>query len=104
MHVNPVEPAKRGTPARPYNWRSVRDSNPLSFTDLEDTVGVPDPRVERVVQRPLDRVLAFTGRTIDDVVNGPMVKNQVHGYYKLYRQVQRVSDIRDLERQWNSTA
>jgi hypothetical protein len=61
----------------------------------------PDPLVERLVQRPLDRVLAFTGRTIDDVVNDPMVKNQVLGYYKLYRQIERSAEVRDLERQWN---
>ena len=64
----------------------------------------PDPVVERVVQRPLNRVLAFTGRTIDDVVNDPMIKNQVYGYYKLYRQVERAGEVRDLERQWNPTA
>ena len=64
----------------------------------------PDPMVERIVQRPLNRVLAFIGRTIDDVVNDPIVKNQVYGYYKLHRQVERASEIRDLERQWNPTA
>ena len=64
----------------------------------------PDPIVERVVQRPLNRVLAFTGRTIDEVVNDPMVKNQVYGYYKLYRRIERMSEVRDLERQWNPKA
>ena len=64
----------------------------------------PDPLVERVVQRPLNRVLAFTGRTIDDVVNDPMVKNQVYGYYKLHCQIERAAEVRDLERQWNPTA
>jgi len=64
----------------------------------------PNPLVERVVQRPLNRVLAFTGRTIDDVVNDPIAKNQVYGYYKLYRQVERAGEVRDLERQWNPKA
>jgi hypothetical protein len=64
----------------------------------------PDPLVERVVRRPLKRVLAFTGRSIDDVVNDPMVKNQVYGYYKLHRQIERAAEVRDLERQWNPTA
>ena len=82
----------------------MRNDRPISFTALEAAVGVPDPRVERVVQRPLNRVLAFTGRTIDDVVNDPMVKNQVYGYYKLYRQIERSSEVRDLERQWNPLA
>ena len=64
----------------------------------------PTPLVERVVQRPLNRVLAFTGRTIDDVVNDPVAKNQVYGYYKLYRQVERAGEVRDLEKQWNPSA
>jgi hypothetical protein len=64
----------------------------------------PDPMVERVVQRPLNRVLAFIGRSIDDVVNDPIVKNQVYGYYKLHRQIERTAEVRDLERQWNPTA
>ena len=49
-------------------------------------------------------MLAFIGRTIDDVVNDPIVKNQVYGYYKLYRQIERSSEVRDLERQWNPLA
>ena len=58
--------------------------------------------VEQVLtQRPLHRVLAFTGKSIDDVVNSPIVKNQVIGYYRLYRQVERQSEVRELERQWN---
>jgi hypothetical protein len=58
--------------------------------------------VEHVLtQRPLQRVLAFTGHSIDDLVNSQIVKNKVAGYYRLYRQVERGSDIRELERQWN---
>ena len=58
--------------------------------------------IEQVLtQRPLHRVLAFTGNSIDDVVNSPVVKNQVLGYYRLYRQVERQSELRELERQWN---
>jgi len=64
----------------------------------------PEPLVERVVRRPLNRVLAFLGRSIDDVVNDPIVKNQVYGYYKLHRQVTRAGEVRELERQWNRTA
>ena len=55
-------------------------------------------------ERVLNRVLCFTGHTIDDVVNNPLVKNQVLGYYKLHKFVERGSDITDLERQWNSVA
>lgn len=55
-------------------------------------------------QRPLRRILAFTRRSIDDVVNNPLAKNEVLGYYKLHRQIERFAEMRDLERQWNSVA
>jgi hypothetical protein len=63
----------------------------------------PDgPRVQVViVQRPLDRILSFTGYSIDDVVNNPIAKHALIGYYKLSRQIERRSEIVDLERQWN---
>jgi hypothetical protein len=57
-----------------------------------------------LVQRPLRRVLAFTRRSIDDVVNDPIVKREVLGYYKLQKQIARSIDVRELERQWNSVA
>ena len=67
--------------------------------------GLPEagrPRTEHVVIRgTLQRVLAFTGRSIDDVVNSPVAKNEVLGYYKLNRFVERRGEIVELERQWN---
>lgn len=60
-----------------------------------------DPTEYRVLQRPLQRVLAFTGRSIDDVVNNSIVKREVLGYYKLHKQIHRAAEVRDLERQWN---
>ena len=61
-----------------------------------------DARTEHVmIQRPLQRMLAFTRRSIDDVVNDPIAKREVLGYYKLYRQVQREGEVSELERQWN---
>ena len=39
---------------------------------------------------------------VNDVVNDPIVKNEIYGFYKLHKQVQRTSDIVDLERQWNA--
>lgn len=57
-----------------------------------------------LVQRPLRRILAFTRRSIDDVVNDPITKNEVLGYYKLHKQIERAAETRDLERQWNSVA
>ena len=62
----------------------------------------PEPKVSYVLrQQALNRILSFTGRSIDDVVNDPIVKNQILGYYKLHRFVHRRSEILDLERQWN---
>ena len=64
-----------------------------------------EPKVSYVLrERALRRVLNFTGRTIDDVVNSPIVKNEVLGYYKLHKFINRRTEIRDLERQWNSVA
>jgi hypothetical protein len=54
-----------------------------------------------MVKHPLRRVLAFTGRTIDDVINDPIARNEVIGYYKLQRQVERACEVVDLERWWN---
>jgi len=55
-----------------------------------------------VTQRPLDRILSFTGYSIDNVVDDPIAKHAVLGYFKLSRFVQRRSEILDLERQWNA--
>ena len=64
-----------------------------------------DARTEFVlVQRPLARILAFTRRSIDDVVNDPIAKNEVLGYFKLTKQIQRSVEVRELERQWNAHA
>ena len=82
----------------------MRFERPISFIAPGDGPAGADPLVERAVQRPLSRVLAFMGRTIDDVVNDPIVKSQVYGYYKLHRRIERVGEIRDLERQWNPVA
>jgi len=49
----------------------------------------------------LDRVLSFTRLTIDDVINNPIARNVVRGYWKLSKQVDRSSEISELERQWN---
>ncbi len=53
------------------------------------------------VYKVLHRVLAFTGRTIDDVVNCPIAKREVLGYWKVHRQVERSIEIGELNRQWN---
>lgn len=62
----------------------------------------PD-RIEHVLtQRPLSRILAFTRRTIDDVVNDRLAKNEVLGYFRLSKQIERAGEVRELERQWNA--
>jgi hypothetical protein len=78
---------------------SVFRSLGLSRVYLSETAS---PGVELVLtHRPLDRIFAHTGYTIDDVVDNPIAKNAVLGYYKLHRQVERGCEIVDLERQWN---
>jgi hypothetical protein len=59
-------------------------------------------RMEHVlIQRPLSRVLMLCRRSIDDVVNSPLVKNEVLGYWKVYKQLHRRAEVLQLERQWN---
>jgi hypothetical protein len=58
--------------------------------------------IEQVMlQRPLQRVMAFTGRSIDDIVNDRIAKNEVLGFYKLHKQILRRGEIVELEKQWN---
>jgi hypothetical protein len=71
------------------------------FPKRSRSLEIADPTEYIVVQRPLRRVLAFTGRSIDEVVNNPIVKREVLGYYKLHKQIHRAAEVRDLERQWN---
>ncbi len=79
----------------------MSEFNPLGF-GVRSILQSDADRIEQVLtQRPLHRVLAFTGNTIDDVVNSRIAKNQVIGYYRLYRQIERQGEITDLERQWN---
>ena len=70
----------------------------------EDEGAGPDRTEFLLIQRPLQRILAFTRRSIDDVVNDPIAKREVLGYYKLHKQIARSMHVRDLERQWNSVA
>ena len=57
--------------------------------------------MRHVIVNRLNRVLAFTRLTIDDVVNNPIAKNQVQGYFKLSKMIDRRCEIVDLEKQWN---
>ena len=79
----------------------MSDLNPLGIGALQRTT-TDTARIEHVIiQRPLQRVLAFTRRSIDDVVNDSVARNEVRSYFKLYKWVQRESEISDLEHQWN---
>ena len=78
----------------------------LSIFGLRGSGGLREDggKTEHVmIRRPLERVLAFRNRTIDDVVNDSFVKNEIFGYWKLHKQILRTSEVVDLERQWNST-
>ena len=66
--------------------------------DLNDATTIVHP------ERVLRRLLAFTNRTIDDVVNSPQAKNEILGYYKLHRSIERSSEVTELERQWTGRA
>lgn len=77
--------------AFPFNERAI---------DRLRSAGAPQVLIER--ERALQRVLNFTRRSIDDVVNCPIAKREVLGYYKLHLQVQRSTEITELERQWNA--
>ena len=60
-----------------------------------------DGRTEIVqLQRVLRHILSFTGRTIHDVINDPIARNEVRGYYKLHRWIGREMEVGELERQW----
>ncbi len=60
------------------------------------------PAIEAVITlRPLSRILAFSGRSIHDVINDPIARNEVRGWYRVHRQVLRMSEVGELERQWN---
>ena len=54
-----------------------------------------------VPQRRLARLLAFAGRSIDEVVNCGVAKREVAHYFKTERAVLRRVEVLDLERQWN---
>jgi hypothetical protein len=75
-----------------------------------DPLGLHTPRLQLQprggtehlhTQRTLQRVLAFLGHSIDEVCNDVIVKNKVYGFYKLHKDIERTSEITDLERQWN---
>ena len=76
----------------------------FNFERRRNLPPAPDGRTEILQpQRALRRILSFTGKTIDDVVNDPIAKRLVLGYYKLDNWIDREVEIGELERQWNRT-
>ena len=79
----------------------MSDLGPLGLSQIRLPLRGPDKTELILIQRPLDRILSHIGYSIHDVVNNPVAKNAVLGYYKLSRIVHRRYEIVDLERQWN---
>jgi hypothetical protein len=74
------------------------------YNTIRPAEAIPDEAAaleRRVVEKRLNRVLAFTGLSIDAVVNSRIAKNQVLGHWKLSKMVDRSGEVVDLERQWN---
>ena len=77
-------------------------SDPLHLEPGLPAMPEPEGGVREVVpQRRLARLLAFAGRSIDDVVNCRIAKREVAHYFKTAREVLRRTDRLELERQWN---
>ena len=57
------------------------ESIQLSPTPDRPTAMFSEPQI-------IARILEFTGYTIDDVVNNPVARNAVRGYYGLYRYIE----------------
>ena len=89
--------------AGPVDGRAFQDvltAGCIHMTEMLASDGEGATRLLRVTVRGAadDREARTVARAI---VNSPLVKNQVLGYYRLYRQVERQGEVRELERQWN---
>mgnify|MGYP006207053097 CR=1 FL=1 len=86
-------------------------ARPLSeaFGDIFVVGGYPQSNYNAMqvnFKRNLSQGLRFNANytwshTIDDVVNDPVAKMKVLGFYKLHCWVARENETSDLERQWN---
>jgi hypothetical protein len=79
----------------------MSDFAPLGLSRISLPIRSADKTELLVIQRRLDRIFEHTGFTLDDVVNNPVARNAVLGYFKLSLMIDRRSEIVDLERQWN---
>ena len=76
-------------------------SNPLSIQAFHEGPEQSEGVTQVMPQRKLARLLAFAGRTIDDVVNSPVAKREIVHYFKTERLTHRRMEILALEAQWN---
>ena len=61
--------------------------------------GTPVEYLQRADE--MRRLLAFAGRTIDEVVNCPVARREVISYFRIGHQMRRIAEVDALERQWN---
>ena len=73
----------------------------LSIQPAEHAADIAPRTMHVMSQQRMARLLAFAGRSIDDVVNCGVSKRLVAGYFKLDRLVARRMKVLDLEAQWN---
>lgn len=60
------------------------------------------PMVEHIQRADtMRRLLAFAGRSIDDIVNCPVARRDVISYYRIGHQMRRITEVDALEHQWN---
>jgi len=76
-------------------------ADPLFMQPAEHAVELSPEMTYVMSERRMSRLLAFAGRSIDDVVNCGVSKRLVAGYFKLDRGVARRRAELDLEAQWN---
>ncbi|MFI5378173.1 MAG: hypothetical protein ACHRHE_02600 [Tepidisphaerales bacterium] len=77
-------------------------SLPLGF-GFRWSGATPDlpPSQEVLVQRPLLRIMAFLRISIDQVCNDPIAASKVACYYRLQKELDRQTELSELERQWS---
>lgn len=75
-------------------------SDPLPTSPV-NIVRTRDALVYIQASQPMQRLLSFAGRTMDEVVNCPVARRHVTIYYRVGRQIERTCEAIELERQWN---
>lgn len=68
---------------------------------MHDPIFHPTPIVRTVRVTEIRRLLAFAGRSIDEVVNCPIARRRVAFFHRVGREIERTIEVAELERQWN---